>query len=247
MDVTLTMHEFRGYRIDARDGHLGHVVDVFFDDETWVIRYIVVETGAWLHRRRVLVSPIVVRPVDGARTITVDLTCDELAHAPAVDTDMPISRQMELKYRDYFAWPRYWLSGFYEPYEIQAYQRSFEAEKAIQAGTARRREPPMRHGPRRDPHLRSAEAITGYRVTSGASVCGHATDFVLTVDGNGWRLRDFVIEAGGLFRHRQALLAPAWIEDVSWATATVRLSLPCDAVFVEPAEPQLAATDRHTG
>ena len=47
-----------GYAIRATDGDLGTVDEFYFDDETWTIRYIVVETGNWLSGRKVLISPV---------------------------------------------------------------------------------------------------------------------------------------------------------------------------------------------
>ena len=43
-----SMKDLEGYAIDAIDGTIGHVKDFYFDDEAWVIRYLVVDTGAWL-------------------------------------------------------------------------------------------------------------------------------------------------------------------------------------------------------
>ena len=43
--------------IGGTDGLLGKVQDFYFDDESWVIRYLVVDTGAWLSNRKVLISP----------------------------------------------------------------------------------------------------------------------------------------------------------------------------------------------
>ena len=37
----------RGLVIRATDGEIGTVDDVYFDDETWAVRYLTVETGGW--------------------------------------------------------------------------------------------------------------------------------------------------------------------------------------------------------
>ena len=37
-----------GYDIGATDGNLGKVDEFYFNDESWTIRYVVVETGNWL-------------------------------------------------------------------------------------------------------------------------------------------------------------------------------------------------------
>ena len=37
-----------GYRILASNGEVGTVAEAYFDDEQWVVRYLVVDTGGWL-------------------------------------------------------------------------------------------------------------------------------------------------------------------------------------------------------
>lgn len=53
-----TMTEIKEYTIGATDGTIGSVEDLYFDDERWVIRYLVVATGEWLSSRKVLISPM---------------------------------------------------------------------------------------------------------------------------------------------------------------------------------------------
>jgi hypothetical protein len=43
--MLLALKELHGYQIEATDGVMGHVVGAYFDDETWIIRYLVVKTG----------------------------------------------------------------------------------------------------------------------------------------------------------------------------------------------------------
>ena len=46
-----------GYHIQAFDGEIGHVEDFIFDDETWTIRYLIINTLNWWPGKKVLVSP----------------------------------------------------------------------------------------------------------------------------------------------------------------------------------------------
>ena len=50
-------NEVINYRIGATDGEIGHVEDFIVDDETWAIRYMVIDTRNWLPGRKVLVAP----------------------------------------------------------------------------------------------------------------------------------------------------------------------------------------------
>jgi hypothetical protein len=61
-----SLEELRGYTIRATDGDIGTVHAFFFDDKTWAIRYLVVDTGAWLPGRRVLISPVALEQPDWA-------------------------------------------------------------------------------------------------------------------------------------------------------------------------------------
>ena len=49
--------EVIGYEIMATDGPIGSVEDFVFDDESWAIRYMVVDTRKWLPGKHVLLSP----------------------------------------------------------------------------------------------------------------------------------------------------------------------------------------------
>lgn len=52
-----TLKDLQGCAIRATDGDLGHVKDVYFDDQRWVVRYLIVKTGSPLASRKVLISP----------------------------------------------------------------------------------------------------------------------------------------------------------------------------------------------
>ena len=56
----------KGFAIRATDGGLGTVDQFYFDDETWAIRYLTVETAGWLGGRQVLISPISVTLVQNS-------------------------------------------------------------------------------------------------------------------------------------------------------------------------------------
>ena len=58
-----------GSTITASDGEIGRIKQAFFDDQTWTVRYLVVDTGSWLSEREVLISPYSVRQPLGAEKI----------------------------------------------------------------------------------------------------------------------------------------------------------------------------------
>jgi hypothetical protein len=110
----------KGIAIQATDGELGTVAQFYFDDETWAIRYLTVETGGWLDNRQVLISPIsVVRADWAAKRLDVALTKKQVQNSPNIDTHLPVSRQHEAEYNRYYGYPYYWGGPFLwgpEPY-----------------------------------------------------------------------------------------------------------------------------------
>jgi sporulation protein YlmC with PRC-barrel domain len=52
------------FTIAATDGKLGSVRDLYFDDRSWAVRYLVIEAGPWLPGRRLFVSPLSIRRSD---------------------------------------------------------------------------------------------------------------------------------------------------------------------------------------
>lgn len=104
-----SLHDMRGFRIRATDDEVGSVHDVFLDDERWAVRYLVVETGAWLAGRQVLVSPMTIAGVDlNARELSVALTRAQIEGSPDVNTHQPISRQQEAEHSAYYGLMPYW-------------------------------------------------------------------------------------------------------------------------------------------
>ena len=79
----------------ARDGPSSFLVDVYFDDRTWEVRYFVLDTGRPMPRRQVLVSPSCVVPAEDER-IHVRLTREEVEHCPERDEDKPVYLQHDM-------------------------------------------------------------------------------------------------------------------------------------------------------
>ncbi|MDX2423054.1 MAG: PRC-barrel domain-containing protein [Amphritea sp.] len=52
------MKDLDGHGIHAADRDIGKVTNFYFDEDTWAIRYFVVDTGNGLASRNVLISPI---------------------------------------------------------------------------------------------------------------------------------------------------------------------------------------------
>jgi uncharacterized protein YrrD len=71
--------EITGYHLHATDGEIGHVDDVLIGQESWRIRYLLVDTSNWIGGRSVVVSVPAVERIEAYRkTVEVALSRDEV-------------------------------------------------------------------------------------------------------------------------------------------------------------------------
>lgn len=98
-----------GYQVQASDGELGYVSDFLIEEDSWVIRYLVVNTGNWLSGNQVLVPPQWASAISwDDRSVSVDLTRATIEAAPRFFSCHALNRQQELDYYRYHARPDYW-------------------------------------------------------------------------------------------------------------------------------------------
>ena len=79
--------------VAARDAPAGELKDVLFDDQSWLVRYLVIDTVAAMPRRDVLVRPA---QVETAMPLKLSLTREELKQCPDLDEDRPVYLQHDM-------------------------------------------------------------------------------------------------------------------------------------------------------
>lgn len=87
----------------ANDEKLGKIDDVIFDHEDGLIKYVVVDTGGWLHSRRFIVPANVIHPYEKEEDhFAADLTKERIESFPAYDEKHMESPEAWERYeRDY--------------------------------------------------------------------------------------------------------------------------------------------------
>ncbi len=112
-DVHLrSVAEIRGYHIQGSDDAIGHVADFVVDDETWEVRYLVVDTSNWWFGKKVLVAPHWASRVSYDESkVFVDLSRQKIKNSPEWDATVAINREYEARLYDYYGRPMYWAGG----------------------------------------------------------------------------------------------------------------------------------------
>ena len=214
--------ELQGRHVSATDGDVGKVITVFFDDASWVVRYLVVDTGSWFSRHEVLISPYsVVHPLAPGKHIDVSLTRQKIKDSPNIDTQQPVSRQHEYDYMSYYQYPAYWQGdSFWGMGAYPVLPMNWPTPEKLAADDAQR----QHNIESADNHLRSGAKVMGYDIQASDGSIGHIEDFVF--DDSSWVIRYLVVDTrnwwpGG----KKVLVATHWIDNIEWATGMVRLNL----------------------
>ena len=107
-----SVNELHGYHIQGSDEAIGHVEDFVVDDETWTIRYLVVDTRNWWFGKKVLVAPHWASRISYAdRKVQIDLSRETIKNSPEWDGNARIDRDYETRLHGYYGLPAYWASG----------------------------------------------------------------------------------------------------------------------------------------
>jgi uncharacterized protein YrrD len=216
------MKDLNGFTIGATDGDIGTVKECFFDDQSFTVRYVVVDTGSWLAERKVLLSPMAFRAMDWEhKRITAALSRAQVEKSPDVDTHMPVSRQHETEYYGYYGYTPYWEGTYLwgaSPYPAFEYGPQVSA-----ADLERERRWAWEAKARNNPHLRSSRAVTGYHIHATDGDIGHVSDFV--IDDRSWAIRYMIVDTTNWWPGKKVLVAPTWIENVDWDQSKVHVNV----------------------
>jgi sporulation protein YlmC with PRC-barrel domain len=213
------------YEIKARDPDLlGGLHDLSFDDLSWQVRHLIVDTTAWL-ARKLMLHPLAVRRLDPtSRLIELTVARAHVEQAPALDPDEPLSRARAEPYYRYFAWPPYWQPfgpGFARGPRLHPPSPDNPVERTA-VGAAEDC----------DPHLRSARALIGCLVRARDEPVGQVDDVL--VDVGTWEIKQLVVDTRSWWSGKNVLVSVSDAARVHWARRLIRLDLDPEGISRTP-------------
>ena len=237
-----SVKSLEGFAIGATDGIFGKVTNFYFDDEAWVIRYLVVDTSAWLGGREVLISPYSIgQPNWAGSVLPATISKQQITNSPSIDTDKAVSRHYEKSYLGYYGYPYYWggaglWGAGYIPstYVTAADSEEYDGYRGFLKA------PSSDDG---DPHLRSCNAVKGYHIRASDGDIGHVHGFL--VDDFTWSIRYLIVNTSNWWIGHKVLISPEWIQDVSWAGSYVNVSIDRQAIKDAPVYDEDAPINRN--
>ena len=217
-----SVESLKGYNCVATDGEIGPVDDIYFGDDDWTVRYLVIRTGAWLFGRKVLLSPSSVAAVmHDEKALKMNLTKDQIENAPGIDSDRPVSRQQEVSLVNYYGWPAYWNGPYvWGPYTYPSALALAEPRpEELRAAEDER----ARREAAYDQNLRSFNEVNGYSVRGLEADIGDIEDLIF--DDRSWEIRALVADTHKWWFGKNVLVPPSSVIDVEWDERKVKVNL----------------------
>ncbi|MGP4039549.1 PRC-barrel domain-containing protein [Gracilibacillus sp. D59] len=214
--------------VEASDGELGKVKDLYFDSEKWTVRYLVIDTLKWLPGMKVLLSPVAfdhVEPSNGQ--ISVLASKQQIKDSPSIDEHQPVSRKNEINLHAYYGWQPYWIgNGLWGPGDIPiAYQPSelMNENESVEDD---------------NPSLRSVNElkghVSGYTVKAADEDIGNVIDFV--IDDHSWAIHYLIVDTGDWLPGKKIVIVPELIDSIEWTKKELTINLKSEDVEKESVE-----------
>ncbi len=103
-------HDVSGHHIQAADGEIGHVEDFIIDDETWAIRYLIIDTRNWWPGKKVLISTRWIERVSWSELkVFVNVSSETIKQSPEYTEESPLTRDYESGLHRHYNLQGYWV------------------------------------------------------------------------------------------------------------------------------------------
>ncbi|MEM9941821.1 MAG: PRC-barrel domain-containing protein [Planctomycetota bacterium] len=204
-------NEIRNSKLMAVDGVIGKVVDLLIQDDTWTVRYLVVNVQNTIPSRHVLISTSAILGCDFSKRIfSTTLDSQQVINSPRLDDNQPISRQYEEALVEHYGWPIYWLGRAVQlsPQTLEEFADADATQFVDENGSA---------------NLRSANEICGYQIIANDGEAGYMKDLVVTIDS--WMVDFATAEATSWIPSESSMFSTKHIQSVNWSDRKITVDL----------------------
>lgn len=181
--------QLKTFNIDAIDGEMGKIKDLYFDDKKWAIRYAIIDTRKWLPGRKVLLSPTSFVNLDSENeNLEVEYDKEAVRKSPEIPDETAISKDVEQSIAGYYGWNRYWTGNMLwgaqdtplttlQPDPMSEDQTRYNQQmESLQ-----------------EYDLRSEDETQGYKVHANDGKLGQVVDMIY--DDEYWKIRYLIVQS----------------------------------------------------
>ena len=206
---------FTGYTIEAVDGKVGFISDILFEDQTWKLRWFVVNTGSWLLGRKILIHPSALeRPDIRQRAFPSSLTKVQVEASPDLKCNQPVSRQIDQDFSNYYTFLSGWGDDCYGGQSVGLLGSGASNSRSVP------RVPVLEDDERQ---LLSIASMMGFSIHALDGDIGHLEDFL--VEDESWTIEYAVVATKNWGFGRHVLISPTDIRTTNFLAEYVPINL----------------------
>jgi hypothetical protein len=102
--------EVSGYHVHATDSEIGHIEDFIIDEETWAIRYLIIDTRNWWPGKKVLISPQWIDWIDWMEAeVYINFPSEAVKQSPEYTDESLLTRDYETELHRHYNRQGYWV------------------------------------------------------------------------------------------------------------------------------------------
>jgi hypothetical protein len=239
-----SLRDLLDFSVRSVDGEIGQVADFYFDDLSWMLRYLVVKPGGTFAVKRYLLSPVSLGEPDlSARVLPALMTNEKIGNSPHLPDEGVISRQHEELLHSYFNWPAYWDPATPSDQMVAGTAAYPAADMMSDVASQREQQDAEGDSGTGENHLRSLKEVLGYEIYArGRRAAGQVVDFI--ANDEDWRILYVVADVGGLLPGKRVLLSPSWVQKIEWLDSEMWVDLAGETIRESPEFNQAMTIDR---
>ena len=212
------------FHLNAKDGRVGKIKDIYFDDLSWTVRYLVVDTGSWLSGREVLIAPHVLTGFnDDAQAFLTNLSLQTVNDSPSPEAHRPVSRQYEERLNLHYGWESYWGHPIYPWANLYAYPLGVRPYVMPQDESVTAHAVGDHAEKQGDAHLRSRKEIHGYGIIATDGLIGEINDVL--IEPGSWRITHLVADTRTWWPGKHVVIDRGMVRKINWFDRRVELDL----------------------
>ncbi len=214
-----------GYGIETRDGIRGTVKDFLFDEEKWIVRYLVADLGVVFPGRKVIIPRAFLQQPDWTNEhFPIDLSKEDLEKCPPLDSEPTISREYEETLNRYYKIENYWAFPYIPPLSERAIiypPRPLRVpSKVISEKNTRTK-------------VRSFKEVKGYHIEATDGKIGHIDDLI--VDDLDWQIVYALMDTKNWVPwSKRVLVGTHWMEEISYVNQEIKINLDKETIQSAP-------------
>jgi uncharacterized protein YrrD len=226
-----SFNEFSEFAVHARDGEIGRIKDFYFDDVSWRLRYLVVDTRKWLGGRLALLSPQAVESLNlTRRELRLTLDRAQVEAAPALDEHVPLNRQSLTDLDLHYGWNHYWITGGPLSLNFQTINYGPIGETEVPEDVRVMLEARRARG---DDTLVSVKDLLGWHVESvDDDRAGTVRDAI--VNYMNWTVPYLVIDTGHWIPGRKVILPSSFVETFDLDRRAIAVRVSAESIATAP-------------